>query len=78
MKSQKYREIDFDLVRWGNFKEKERDKRCDTEGKKRVSGNYKGVVESKRRDITSFIERCVARKQVIIHIIKKYYNIEIV
>jgi len=78
MKSQKYREIDFDLVRWGNFKEKERDKRYDTEGKKRVSGNYKEVVESKRRDDYSFIERCVARKQVIIHIIKKYYNIEIV
>jgi len=44
----KYREIDFGLVRWGNFKKKkEREKRCDTEGKKRVSGNYKRSLNPK-------------------------------
>jgi len=75
---QKYREIDFGLVRWGNFKEKEREKRCDTEGEKKGERKLQEVVESKRRDVYSFIERCVARKQVIIYIIKKYYNIEIV
>jgi len=61
-------------------KKKEREKRSDTEGEKKGERKLQEVVESKRRNITSFIERCIARKQVIIYIslksitISKLYN----
>jgi len=62
----------------GKFQRKKNKKSVVTRKGKKGERKLQEVVESKRRDITSFIERCVARKQVIIYIIKKYYNIEIV
>jgi len=62
----------------GKFQRKKNKKSVVTRKGKKGERKLQEAVESKRRDITSFIERCVARKQVIIYIIKKYYNIEIV